>query len=41
MEHSPPKLVAIKRMNDIFVKIYKLAKTIHTDQMGACLITFQ
>ncbi len=40
-EHSPPKLVAIKRMNDIFVKIYKLAETIHTDQTGAFPITSQ
>jgi hypothetical protein len=38
---SPPKLVAIKRMNDIFVKIYKLAETIHTDQTGAFPITSQ
>ncbi len=30
-EDSSPKLVAIKRMNDIFVKIYELVETIHTD----------
>ncbi len=41
MDHSPPKLVAIKRMNDIFVKIYKLTKTIHTDQPGTFPITSQ
>jgi hypothetical protein len=41
MEDSPPKLVAIKRMNDIFVKIYKLSETIHTDQMGTFPITSQ
>jgi hypothetical protein len=40
-EDSPPKLVAIKRMNDIFIKIYELAETIHTDQMGAFSITSQ
>jgi hypothetical protein len=40
-EDSPQKHVAIKRMNDIFVKIYKLAETIHIDQMGAFPITSQ
>jgi hypothetical protein len=41
MEESPPKLVAIKRMNDIFVKIYELVETSHTDQMGTFPITSQ
>jgi hypothetical protein len=40
-EDSPQKLVAIKRMNDIFVKIYKLLETIHTDQTGPFPITSQ
>jgi hypothetical protein len=31
-EDAPPKLVAIRKLNDIFVKMYKLAETIHTDQ---------
>ncbi len=38
---TPTKLDAIKRMNDIFIKIYKLAETIHTDQTGAFPITSQ
>jgi hypothetical protein len=40
-EDSPPKLVAIKRMNDIFVKIYQLSETIHTDQTSAFPTTSQ
>jgi len=40
-EDSPPKLVAIKKLNDIFVKIYKLAETIHTNQTGAFPVTSQ
>ena len=38
-EEAPPKLVAIKKLNDIFVKIYELAEMIYTDQMGAFLVT--
>jgi hypothetical protein len=40
-EDSPPKLVAIRKLNDIFVKIYELAETIHTDQTGAFLVASQ
>jgi len=40
-EDAPPKLVAIRKLNDIFVKIYELAETIHTDQMGAFPVTSQ
>jgi len=28
---TPPKLVAIRKLNDIFVKIYELLETIHID----------
>jgi hypothetical protein len=38
-EDPPPKLVGIKKMDDIFVKIYELAEEIHTDQPGAFLMT--
>ena len=31
-EDAPPKLVAIKKMNDILVTIYEMAETIYTDQ---------
>ncbi len=34
-EDPPPKLVGIKKMDDIFVQIYKLAEEVHTDQTGA------
>ncbi len=40
-EDAPPKLVGIKEMNDIFVKIYKSAETIHMDQTGAFPVTLQ
>jgi len=40
-EDSPPKLVAIRKLNDIYVKIYELAETIHTDQTGAFSVTSQ
>jgi hypothetical protein len=40
-EDPPPKLVRIKKMDDIFVKIYKLAEEIHTDQTGASPVTSQ
>jgi hypothetical protein len=40
-ENSPPKLIAIKKMNDIFVKLYKLAETIHTNQTGTFPVTLQ
>ena len=40
-ENPPPKLVGIKKMDNIFVKIYKLAEEIHTDQTGAFLVTSQ
>ena len=40
-EDAPPKLIAIRKLNDIFVKIYKLAETIHTDQTGAFPVTSQ
>jgi hypothetical protein len=40
-EDSPPKLVAIRKLNDIFIKIYELAETIHTDQTGAFPVTSQ
>ncbi len=40
-EYPPPKLVEIKNMDDIFVKIYKLAERIHTDQTGAFPVTLQ
>jgi hypothetical protein len=40
-EDAPPKLVAIRKLNDIFVKIYELAETIHTDQTGAFPVTSQ
>jgi hypothetical protein len=39
--NAPPKLVAIRKLNDIFVKIYKLVETIHTDQTGAFPVTSQ
>ncbi len=41
IEDAPPKLIGIKKMNDIFVKIYKLVETIHTNQTGAFLVTSQ
>jgi hypothetical protein len=37
----PPKPVGNKKMDDIFVKIYELAKEIHTDQTGAFPVTSQ
>jgi hypothetical protein len=37
----PPKPIGNKKMDDIFVKIYKLAEEIHTDQTGAFLVTSQ
>ncbi len=40
-EDAPPKLVYIKKLNDIFIKIYELAETIHTDQTGAFPVTSQ
>ena len=40
-EDAPPKLVAIRKLNDIFVKTYELAETIHTDQTGAFPVTLQ
>jgi hypothetical protein len=40
-EDAPQKLIAIRKLNDIFVKIYKLAETIHTDQTGTFLVTSQ
>jgi hypothetical protein len=40
-EDAPPKLVGIKKMNDIFVKIYELAETIHTNQTGTFPVTLQ
>ncbi len=40
-EDPPPKFVGIKKMDDIFVKIYKLAGEIHMDQTGAFLVTLQ
>ncbi len=40
-ENPPPKLVGIKKMDDIFVKIYKLAEEIHSDQTGAFPVTSQ
>ena len=33
-EDAPPKLVAIRKLNDIFAKIYELVETIHTNQKG-------
>ncbi len=41
IEDPPPKLVGIKKMNDIFVKVYNLAEEIHTDQIGAFPVTLQ
>jgi hypothetical protein len=35
----PPKPIGNKKMDDIFVKIYKLAEEIHTDQTGAFSVT--
>jgi hypothetical protein len=40
-EDPPPKLVGMKKMDDIFVKIYELAEEIHTDQTGAFPVTSQ
>jgi hypothetical protein len=40
-EDAPPKLVAIRKLNGIFVKIYELAETVHTDQTGAFPVTSQ
>ena len=36
---TPPKLIVIKKLNDIFIKIYELVETIHTDQTGAFPVT--
>ena len=40
-EDSPSNLVTIRKLNDIFVKIYELVETIHTDQTGAFPVTSQ
>ena len=40
-EDAPPTLIAIRKLNDIFVKIYELVETIHTDQTGAFPVTSQ
>jgi hypothetical protein len=40
-EDPLPKLVGIKKINDISVKIYELAEEIHTDQTGAFPVTSQ
>jgi hypothetical protein len=40
-EDAPPKLVAIRKLNEIFVKIYELVETIHTNQTGAFPVTSQ
>jgi hypothetical protein len=40
-EDPTPKLVGIKKMDNIFVEIYKLAEEIHTDQTGAFPVTSQ
>ncbi len=40
-EDPPPKLVGIKKVDNIFVKIYELAEEIHTDQTGAFPVTSQ
>jgi hypothetical protein len=40
-EDAPPKLVAIRMLNDIFIKIFELVETIHTDQTGAFPATSQ
>ncbi len=40
-EDAPPKLVAIRKLNEIFVNIYELAERIHTDQTGAFPVTSQ
>jgi hypothetical protein len=40
-EDAQQKLVAIRKLNDIFVKIYELTETIHTDQTGAFPVTSQ
>jgi hypothetical protein len=40
-EDPPPKLVRIEKMDDIFVKIYKLVEEIHMDQTGAFPVTSQ
>jgi hypothetical protein len=40
-EDAPPKLVTIRKLNDIFIKIYELAETIHTNQTSAFLVTLQ
>ncbi len=40
-EDAPPNFVAIRKLNDIFVKIYELAETIRTDQTGAFPVTSQ
>jgi hypothetical protein len=37
----PPKPIRNKKMDDIFVKISKLAEEIHTDQTGAFPVTSQ
>jgi hypothetical protein len=41
LEDAPSKLVAIRKLNGIFVKIYKLVETIHTDQTGAFPVSSQ
>ena len=38
---TPPKLVPIRKLNNIFVKIYELSETIHTEQTGAFPVTSQ
>jgi hypothetical protein len=40
-EDAPPKLVAIRKLNNIFVNTYELAETILTDQTGAFPVTSQ
>ena len=40
-EDAPPKLVVIKKLNDIFIKIYELSEMIHTNQTGAFPVTSQ
>jgi hypothetical protein len=36
-----PSIVAIRKLNNIFVNIYELVETIHTNQMGAFPVTSQ
>ncbi len=40
-DNSPPTPIGTKKMNDIFVKTYKLVEEIHTDQTGAFPVTLQ